>query len=800
MMMNDNFTLIYDGWKPEEQKLREAMCTLGNGYIATRGAGEESKNDSYNYPGTYLAGGYNRAKTEISGKTIENEDFVNFPNWLCLSFRPDGGEWLDLQAYTILDYRQTLDMKSGILTREFRVEDTTGRRTTVKSRRVVSRCNKHIAALQWSFTPENWHGRVEFDSALDGTVINDNVPRYRELESKHLMPIETDVVGKHGISLLVQTKQSKIYMAQAARTRIFDGEKPLEPETETYQHEGFVGQRLRMMVSEDKTYTLEKVVGIYTSRDRAISEAGVEAKKAIERIGRFEEIIVQHKKAFENLWHSADIKITNGDRNQLLLRLHIFHVLQSVSTNIIGMDVGVTSRGLHGEAYRGHIFWDELYIFPFLNLRFPDLSRSLLMYRYYRLEEARFAAKEAGKKGAMYPWQSGSSGREESQVMHRNPKSGNWIPDDTHLQRHINAAIAYNIWNYYLTTDDFQFLSFFGAEMFFSIAQFWASMTTFNAERGRYEIHGVVGPDEYHTSYPYSDKIGLDNNAYTNVTVAWLMMKALEIANLLAESRRLELLAQLEITEEDFALWRDISKKMYVPFIEKDIISQFEGYDQLEEFPWEAYKNKYEDIHRLDRILESEGDSPNRYKASKQADVLMLFYLFSRDQIFEVLEHLGYPFSEEKIQKNIAYYSNRTSHGSTLSRLVFSWILIKYDKEKSWENFETVLKSDFEDIQGGTTPEGIHLGAMAGSLDLVQRGYLGLEVGESALWINPPMLDPLKKIALRVQYRRHWIAVVLDDRKLTVAFEEGCSNRVTIGVKDKTYGFEQGEVREFLLE
>nr|MBI1229412.1 glycoside hydrolase family 65 protein [Cytophagales bacterium] len=798
--MKDNFTLLYDGWEPAEQKLREAMCTLGNGYMATRGAGEESKNDSYNYPGTYLAGGYNRAKTKISGKTIENEDFVNFPNWLCLSFRPDGGEWLDLQAYSVLYYRQTLNMKSGILIREFRVEDTQGRRTSIKSRRVVSMRDKHMAALQWSFTPENWNGKVEFDSALDGTVINDNVARYRDLESRHLTPLETEVLGKDAISLLVQTRQSKIYMAQAARTRIFNGEMLIEPHTDTYQHKGCIGQRIAIKVSEGETYTLEKVVGIYTSRDRAISEPGIEAKKAIERAGRFEEIVDRHQKAFENLWHSADIKITNGDGNQLLLRLHIFHVLQSVSTNIIGMDVGVTSRGLHGEAYRGHIFWDELYIFPFLNLRFPDLSRSLLMYRYYRLEEARFAAREAGKKGAMYPWQSGSSGREESQVMHRNPKSGNWIPDNTHLQRHINAAIAYNIWNYYLTTNDQQFLSFFGAEMFLSIAQFWASMTTFNSERKRYEIHGVVGPDEYHTSYPDSDQLGLDNNAYTNVMVAWVMMKAVEIADLLTESRKKELLAQLEITADDFALWSDISKKMYVPFIDENVISQFEGYEKLEEFPWESYQEKYGDIHRLDRILESEGKSPNTYKASKQADVLMLFYLFSRDQIFEVLEHLGYPFSEEKIQKNITYYSNRTSHGSTLSRLVFSWILIRYDKEKSWENFETVLKSDFEDIQGGTTPEGIHLGAMAGSLDLVQRGYLGLEVGESALWINPPILDPLKKIALRVQYRGHWIAVVLDDKKLTVAFEEGCSNSVTIGVTDKTYQFEQGEVRDFLLE
>jgi trehalose/maltose hydrolase-like predicted phosphorylase len=620
------------------------------------------------------------------------------------------------------------------------------------------------------------------------------------LESRHLEPLETEKIGRNSIFLSVQTIQSRILMAQSARTTIYSNDKEIEPVIETYQREGYIGQLMRIEVLEGESYLLEKVVGIYTSRDRAISEPGIEAKKAIERAGRFEEIILRHTDAFKNIWHSADIGIINGDKNQQLLRLHIFHVVQSVSNNIIGMDVGVTSRGLHGEAYRGHIFWDELYIFPFLNLRFPDLTRSLLMYRYYRIEEARFAAKEDGKKGAMYPWQSGSNGREETQVMHLNPKSGNWIPDNTHLQRHINAAIAYNIWNYYLTTDDQQFLSFFGAEMFLSIAQFWQSMTTFNEERNRYEIHGVVGPDEYHTCYPDSDQLGLKNNAYTNVMVAWVMQKAIHILDLIEKSRRRELLRELNIKEEDLTLWQDIGKKMYVPFIDDDIISQFEGYEKLKEFPWEEYQEKYNDINRLDRILESEGDSPNRYKASKQADVLMLFYLFSRNQIFTVFKNIGYDFSEEKIQKNIQYYNDRTSHGSTLSRVVFSWILIKYDKEKSWENFETVLKSDFEDIQGGTTPEGIHLGAMAGSLDLVQRGFLGLEVGEKALWINPPALEPLKKISVRVHYRRHWIAVSLDDKKLTISFEEGWGNKVKIGVIDKIHEFKLGEVREFSLE
>ena len=184
----ERFTISYKGWKPKTQKLREALCTLGNGYIATRGAVEENHSNEFNYPGTYLAGGFNRAKTEVSGKIIENEDFVNFPNWLYLTFRPDRGEWLNLQSQKVLDYEQTLDMKCGVLTRSFRVEDDAGKRTAIRSRRLVSMRDKHIVALEWSFTPENWGGIVEFDAALDGNVINDNVDRYRDLERQ---PFET---------------------------------------------------------------------------------------------------------------------------------------------------------------------------------------------------------------------------------------------------------------------------------------------------------------------------------------------------------------------------------------------------------------------------------------------------------------------------------------------------------------------------------------------------------------------------------------------------------------------------------
>jgi trehalose/maltose hydrolase-like predicted phosphorylase len=795
------WVLAYDGFEPPGERLREALCTLGNGYFATRGAAPEAAADAVHYPGTYVAGCYNRLVSRVADREVENEDLVNVANWLPLTIRPDGGEWLDLQAQEVLGYRQELDLRRGVLTRLLRVRYPDGRVIGVTQRRFVSMDDAHLAGLETTVAPENWSGALEVRSALDGQVTNAGVERYRALDGRHLVPVEDGEVGDDVIWVQVETRTSRVRIAQAARTQVIRDGQALSVERRTVREPGRIAHHLVLDVREGEPVTIEKVVALFTSRDRALAEPGDAARGRVARLpDGFDRLLERHVLAWDQLWRRCHIDLGgDGDREVArTLNLHVFHLLQTVSEHTTDLDAGVPARGLHGEAYRGHIFWDELFIFPFLNLRFPELTRALLRYRARRLPEARQAARAAGFRGAMYPWQSGSDGREETQRLHLNPKSGRWLPDRSHRQRHVNVAIAYNVWQYYQVTGDLAFLEAYGAEMLLEIARFWASIATYDHGSDRYEIRGVMGPDEYHDGYPGRDEPGLDNNAYTNVMAAWVLCRALETLELLPDHRRTELTERLGLRQEEVDRWDEASRKLRVCFHDGDIISQFEGYGDLEELDWDGLRRRHGNIRRLDRILEAEGDTVNRYKASKQADVLMLFYLLSAEELRGLLDRLGYRLAPDAIRRNIDYYLERTSHGSTLSGVVNAWVLARSDRPRSWRFFTEALASDLHDVQGGTTAEGIHLGAMAGTVDLAQRCYTGLEARADVLWLNPSLPEELDGLDFDVRYRGNWgINLHLTPDRLRVRVPVSCTTPVRIGVKGEVVELAPGSTREF---
>lgn len=792
--------LTYEGFDPAEEGHREVLCTLGNGYVATRGAAPEALADGVHYPGTYAAGVYNSLASEVAGRRVENESLVNIPNWLPLTFRCAGGSWFGAAGTEVVSHRLELDLARGILTRHTQLSDADAHIVQLTQRRFVSMRHPHLAALETTLVAVNWSGRLEVQSGLDGMVRNAGVARYEAFDNVHLTPLGTDRENDEVVCLHVETNQSHIRIAEAARTRLFRDGRRLDAVGELVEREGYVALQFAVVVEPGEETVVEKVVSIFTSRDTGISEPGTEARDwAMHVAGDFDELLEYHVVSWRHIWDRTRTELGCDGEVLQALHLHIFHLLETVSNNSVGLDVGVPARGLHGEAYRGHVFWDELFIFPFLSIRLPQLARALLLYRYRRMDQARRSAIDAGYAGAMFPWQSASNGREVTQTMHLNPVSGRWLTDASHLQRHVGAAIAFNTWQYFQATGDLDFLRFFGAEMILEIARFWVSATTYDHSLDRYEIKNVMGPDEYHDGYPDRPEPGLDNNAYTNVMAVWCVCRAIDALAALPPVSARELKERLWITEQELDHWEDVSRKMRICFHD-GVISQFEGYESLEEFDLDGYRQRYGDIARLDRILESEGDTTNRYRVAKQADVTMLFYVLSAAEFAQLLERLSYPYDDELIPRCIDYYESRTVHGSTLSWVVHAWHHVRYDPERSWQIFVEALSSDVDDIQGGTTQEGIHLGAMAGTVDLLQRRYGGIETRDDVLRLNPVIPVELGSLRFSIRYRGHLVHLELTTQSVSARVDLAEGAPITIEVNCVRRTVQPGEVVQVGLD
>jgi trehalose/maltose hydrolase-like predicted phosphorylase/beta-phosphoglucomutase-like phosphatase (HAD superfamily) len=770
----------YDSLDPLHEGARETLCALGNGYFATRGAAAESKQDDVHYPGTYVSGCYNRLVTVRGDEQMENESLVNLPNWLVMRFRIDDDDWLQPDAAHVSTYLQEVDMSRGVLCRQMRLTDSHRRRTLLSERRIVSMAQPHLAAQKFEITATNWSGELHILAGLDARVANLNVRADRGFNSQHLVHPVGGAPDNETVSMQVTTSQSRIHIHEAARIRVTLNGRSADLERKLVDEPGLIGQQICLHLREGDTATVEKVVAVYTSRDPAISEPGRAAAEAIQAAPGFDDMLSAHVVAWNGIWTRCHFEVGDVHANRVL-RLHGFHALQTLSRQTMALDVGVPARGLHGEAYRGHVFWDDVLVLPLVTYRLPELTKQLLGYRFRRLTAARRLAAEHGYRGALFPWQSGSDGREETPTWIFNPRSGRWFADRSRLQRHVSLAIAYEVWQYFEITNDVEFMVNYGAELLIDIARLFSGLTTFNPERGRYEIRGVMGPDEFHDAYPNAGRPGVDNNAYTNVMVVWLMRRAIDTLAMTRGYYTTGLTTALGVDAAEIARWTDITSKMFVPFHD-GVISQFEGYEQLAELDWDAYRDRYEEIGRMDLILEAEGDSPNRYKVSKQADTLMLFYLLSAEELRELLAGLGYPLTPETILKTVDYYLARTSHGSTLSRIVDAWVLARSDRQRSWSAFAEALTADVSDGASSSTAEGIHLGAMAGTLDIVQRCYTGLEAREGVLWLNPRLPAELASIELNLLYRQQWLTLHFTDDEVRITANPCPAGPIRIGV------------------
>jgi len=787
----DNWKLKFNDYDPAKEKSREALLTIGNGFFGTRGAMEETSSGEFNYPGTYIAGMYNRLVTPISGRDIENEDFVNVPNWLKINFKIDDENWFNPNESLINSIHRELDFRNGLLSKTMIVTDTEGRQTKIESCRMASMSNMHLAAIKYKITPLNYSGAMSFCSSLDGTHKNEGVKRYNSLNQQHLEAVKQG--GEGNVSFLkVKTTQSNIEIVEAAKLQFrVDGiDQSVEYGVST--DDGIVYTMIDYEATEGETIEIEKLVGIHTSQ---FDEKNIltQALWDVENINSFDELLIDSTKAWEDTWKKADIEI-GGDRiSQKLLRMHIYHLMVSASPQNVHLDASMTARGLHGEAYRGHIFWDELFILPFYDIHFPEVARSILMYRYRRLDKARTYAKDHGYKGAMFPWQSGSDGREETQVLHLNPVSGEWGEDHSSMQRHVSLAVAYNTWQYFHITDDIHFIEKYGAEMFLEICRFWASKAEKDSQTGTYSINGVMGPDEFHEMYPDADEGGLKDNAYTNIMVSWMLGIVPVMLSKMSDASHKEVFSKISLTQEELKLWKEISKNLHLVISDEGIISQYDGYFNLKELDWDYYREKYGNIYRMDRLLKAEGKSADDYKVAKQADTLMTFYNFNKEKVDQILDDLGYNLPADYLSKNLDYYLARTSHGSTLSRVVHAQLAdIAGDEALSWKLYSDALSSDYNDIQGGTTAEGIHAGVMAGTVMIAISTYAGVDLRGDVLSIDPTLPKQWKHMKFRLKFKNVQYTVTVTPGKVAIFADADTQ----VKVLHKTYTIQSNQAAE----
>ncbi len=755
---------------------QEAMLTVGNGFFGLRGAYTEAHADADNYPGMYTAGLYDQLTTNLNGREVTNEDLVNLPNAQALSFGVDHQNPFQIKAADIQDIYRSLDLHTGALTTTMLVQLSTGHSLEIKTTKLANFKDWHRLAIRYSITPINFAGSLQVYSAIDGSVVNGNVTRYNAFDQHHLRITGT---SQQPDSIFLEAKTRASDVGLAIGSHLTGPGKGMTAPTDGRPH---AEQQVRQMRSVDvqphQTYTFEKNVVLFTSRetDGNLLQAAITDLAA----ASFSDTLSSSTTYWQRRWADADIQIKGDITSQKLTRVNLYHLFSAVQSIRSGkIDASINARGLDGEAYRGHVFWDEMFDLPVFALHDPQLTRQLLLYRYRRLPAAKKNAQAAGYAGAMFPWQSGAVGDEQSQITHLNPLTNTWDPDYSSLQRHVSLAIAYNVILYDRISGDTEFMATYGLELLQEIAQFWLSKTKLDQSEHRYTIDQVMGPDEFHENYPNAESTGLANNAYTNLMVTWLFNQLVQIRQGLKSATLHTVDAKTGVTDETLTQFNDVSHHLKLDINADNIIGQFEGYFKLPRLDFTKYRAKYGDISRMDRILKAEGKTPDAYQVAKQADALMIFYNLDAPQVMGLLKQLGYPLPSQALAKNLQFYLDRTTHGSTLSRIVYAALTaMAGNMDQSWQLFSQALFSDYYDIQGGTTAEGIHLGVMGAVTLMSTRFYAGVDALAPQLTVNPHLPAAWQAVKFHQLLRGTRYTFDIDHHHVTVSADHAATLQI----------------------
>jgi len=696
-------------WRIEEEGFNlareheiESLFAVSNGYVGSRASLAEGS--PLSNPATFIAGVFD---TDASARGDPIPELAAAPDWMQLNLLVGGREFR-LDQGGDLWHRRMIDLRQGILWREFDYRTPDGSVIQVRACRFASLADRHVLFQGVRLTAEGHFPDIHLRAITEPVIER---PGRVRLTAESCPGREIGADRGYLLELCTRTTRIKAAIAAAGRLRI-DGGKVIAPRTESAPDRHIESWELD--IEAGKTYRFDRLVVIYTSRD-----ADTPAAKAAEHLQRLlnsnsEDIIGAHARAWEKRWRESDVEIEGDEALQRALRFACYHLIGAANPEDERVSVG--ARALTGEAYKGHVFWDtEIFMLPFYVFTDPPSARALLMYRYHTLPAAREKARRLGYRGALYAWESTDTGEEATPGYAMTPDGEIKPILNGVLEHHISADVAYAVWQYWQATSDEAFLLQAGAEILFETARFWASRGSVEAD-GRYHIREVIGPDEYHE--------GVDDNAFTNAMAQWNLECAAEAARLLAErwpDRRLELARRIDLTEDEPEAWRDLARRMYTGFDSRTgLFEQFQGYFGLQDIDLAQYAPR---LLPMDMLLGRERTQLS--KIVKQADVVMLIHLFW-DRL-----------PPEAREANFRYYEPRTAHGSSLSPSIHAAVAARLgEMETAMRYFRQAAEIDLTDTMGNAAG-GIHAAALGGLWQAVAFGFAGLSLLPDGVGLTP---------------------------------------------------------------
>ncbi len=706
---DEGWLLRADGLDPNRLGHRETLFTIGNGSFSLRGTFEEGHPQE-------VAGSFMHRVWDDT--PVHGTELACLPRWWGLDL------WLDNQRVrqeSTLRARQVLDLRNGLLTREFDWPVAPGIDLRVRHERFLSLVEPYGAMLRTTVELSRGEADLRVRVGASVHVENTGVLHWRLVGQS---------AGEDGIALVAVTRATGIPLAVVVRTGVSASASFAAGDVD-----GAPSADYRVLLRAGQPVQIVRSVGVVPGLESGLPMAVArEVSDRLDALG-WDRALAASTQAWAQVWADCDVEIDGDPEAQLALRYNLFQLISAAPRYT--EDASIGAKALSGYGYRHHVFWDtESFMLPFFSFTQPDVARNLLAYRFHRLPGARAKAAAGGFTGAQFPWESAGSGAEVTPAWLEDPTDPGqrvriWTGD---LELHVTADIARAVLQYWQVSGDDEFLRDQGAELVLEGARFWASRAEPDGE-GLFHFRDVIGPDEYHEH--------VDDNAYTNQLAAWHLGAAERVLAWLERTvptRAARLAASMGLEDGERARWAQIASGIAQARSENGVIEQFSGYFDLQDVEYARLRNPARQASMQD-LYGIKGVQLTR--TIKQPDVLMLAFQ---------LPHL---FDEAHLRANYHYYDARTDHefGSSLGPAVSAIIAARAgDPAAAYGHFLRAARADLQDVRGNAA-DGIH-GASAGGLwQAVVFGFAGLTLSGNTWQVRPALPESWSRLRFTFRHR-----------------------------------------------